>query len=368
MYGDGGVGRLEIKFLEEIDTMLKSLDFGMVPFNTPCRKRFYITNHGKVSVMAFLETENEDYAISSMGEIKTKKVATEVQKGNRDIIFSWSTSLMLQLLPGKSIQIGVRYLPQNSTTSLGNITIRSDSGSFTIPLKGRGGTISLGHRCDLDFGDISCNYTYSRKITITNSGSIAANVNGSWAVVGFANESTQATLDLAENYSALDPRSQWARNIFCEKKGISVDSQLRSSDYWKLIEMMINKDSAKAKKVEEKTAHDNESQTALNEKTALGKRKIASGSSNHFKRRQMFYFLITSTQLTSQSSLKLKPFIKLSPSTLSLPSYGEATFTVELNVGSEDTFLATLVIKPDIPNSPKYEIPLTATPKIVNIF
>lgn len=32
--GDGGVGRLEIKFLEERDALLKILDFGMVPFNT----------------------------------------------------------------------------------------------------------------------------------------------------------------------------------------------------------------------------------------------------------------------------------------------------------------------------------------------
>ena len=367
VYGDGGVGRLEVIFLEERDTMLKSLDFGMVPFNTPCRKRFFVSNYGMVGVIASLETENEDYAISIMGEAIPAKEGG-LFKPNRDTISSWSTSLKAHLLPNKSVQIGVRYLPRNSTTSVGNITIRSDSGSFTIPLKGKGGTIVLGHKGDLDFGDISCNYIYTRKITVTNSGSIAANVNGSWAVVGFASESPLASIDLAETYSALDPRSQWARHQFCSKKGINANSQLRGSDYWKLIEMMINKDSAQVAKAVASSKKSLETDIEPNERLPLGKRKIASGSSNHFKRRQMFYYLITSTQLTSQSTLKVKPFIRISPPSLALSSYGEASFTVELNLGSEDTFLATLVLKPDIPNSQKYEIPLTATPKVVNIF
>ena len=374
IYGDGGVGRLEIKFLEERDIMLKSLDFGMVPFNTPCRKRFFISNFGMVGVSAYLETENEDYAISIMGDVLPIK-EVGVYKPTRDTFSTWATNFKLYLPPNKSVQIGVRYLPRNSTTSVGNITIRSDSGSFTVPLKGKGGTIALGHRGDLDFGDISCNYIYSRKITITNSGSIASNLTGFWAVVGYASDHQASSLDLAENYSALDPRSQWARHQYCLKKGIDVNSQLSATDYWRLVVMMVYKDAfqgpeSSGHKEEESSAQlrDTTEVSSSVDRLPLGKRKIASGSSNHFKRRQMFYFLISSHQLTSQSSLKLKPFIRVTPPVLSLPSYGEATFTVELNLGSEDTFLATLIVKPDIPNSSKYEIPLTATPKMVNIF
>ena len=355
IFGDGGIGRLEIKFLEERDILLKSLDFGMVPFNTPCRKRFYLSNFGMVGVNAVLETENEDYAISLVGDaVQTKEIGAH--KTTRETFSSWTTTLKVNLAPGKSIQIGVRYLPRNSTTSVGNITIRSDSGNFSLPLKGKGGTISLSHKGDLDFGDISCNYIYTRKITIANGGSIPANLKSYWLVVGYANEKLSSSLSLSENYGSLDPRSQWARNHYCTVKGIDKNTQLNARDHWNLILIMISKE-AIAKKKEE----------AVDE-LPLNKRKVESASSNHFKRRQMFYFLITSTQLSSQSALKVQPYIKVTPPVLGLQSYGEATLTVELNLGSEDTFLATLVIKPDIPNSTKYEIPLTATPKVVNIF
>ncbi|KAJ3356100.1 hypothetical protein HDU91_005601, partial [Kappamyces sp. JEL0680] len=360
IYGDGGVGRLEIKFVEERDLMLKSLDFGMVPFNTPCRKRFFLSNFGMVGVTAYLDTEHEDYTITLMGEpIESHRITAF--KPNRDTFSTWDTSLKLYLPPGHAIQVGARYLPRNSTNSVGNITIRSDSGNFTVPLKGKGGTISLSHKGDLEFGDISCNYVYSRKITVTNGGSIPSNIIAAWLVVGHASETPEPFVNLAENYGSLDPRSQWARKQLCaEKKGIEFKSQLSGRDYWQLIVLMVRKDAAK-----NRISNPDHSTSTIADVSS--RRGMGGAGSHHFKRRQMFYFLITSNQLTSQASLRVKPFIRVHPPMISLPSYGDAVFTVDMNLGSEDTFLATLVIKPDIPNSARYEIPLTATPKIVNI-
>ncbi|KAJ3253609.1 Cilia- and flagella-associated protein 47 [Boothiomyces macroporosus] len=365
IFGDGGIGRLDVTFLEEKDILLKSLDFGMAPFNSPCKKRFYLMNNGMVGVTTYIMVENEDYAISQLGEIISSQEMDRSKAMGKDIFSTWSNNLKVFLPAGMAIQIGARFLPRSSITSVGDITIRSDSGNFTIPLKGKGGTISLSHRGDLDFGDISCNYTYTRKITIINGGSIASNLSLAWLVVGYASDQPESHISLGENYSFLDPRSQWARQQFFAEKEISdpkqTERRLGAKEYWRLIVLMVRKSEVKETVIPSNI--DGPSHT-IN----LAKRTINTTNSSHFKRKQMFYHLISSAVLSSQSSSQVKPFIKITPASTFLPSYGEVTFTVDLNLSSEDTFLATLIMKSDIINTSKYEIALTATPKMVSIF
>ncbi|KAI8896807.1 hypothetical protein BC833DRAFT_629307 [Globomyces pollinis-pini] len=369
IYGDGGVGRLDVTFIDEKDILLKSLDFGMVPFNTPCKKRFFLLNYGMVGVNTSLKVENEVYGIALLGDvipIETMDLNKTVSKSTG--LSTWFNSTKVYLPANTAVQIGTRFLPRSSTTSVGDVTIRSDSGNFTIPLKGKGGTLSLSHKGDLDFGDISCNYTYTRKITISNAGSIPSTLNANWLVVGYASDQCQSHMSLTETYSLSDPRSQWARLTLLEEKNLlDFESKLTAKDHWRLILLMIKKtEKIESVKKKGKVTRQQTVLPAEMNKLLASKNGNAAGTA-HFKRRQMFYHLITSTQVTSQSVSKTLPFIKVTPPVQLLPSYGEVVFLVELNLGTEDTFLATLSIKSDIPNSAKYEVALTATPKIVNI-
>jgi hypothetical protein len=365
IYGDGGVGRIEMKFLEEKDATMKTLDFSMVPFNTPAKKRFFVINSGLVGVNAQLQVENEDYSICLVGEPILVADLDKVKVHAKDTFSTWFNSQKLYLQPHTAVQIGVRFLPRSATTSVGDITVRSDCGSFAVPLKGKGGTLTLSHKGDLDFGDVSCNFTYSRKISIFNGGSIPSNLQASWLVVGLSNEA-EPYLQLGETYTSIDPRSQWCRRMLMEDNpAVTMTSKLTASDHWSLIALMIRNDLARGtSSTNASSVHSNSGQVRLFQSS---RRVMGNTMSSQFKRRQIFYHLISSTPLSSQSTSLVKPFIRITPPVAHLPSYGEVQFLVELNLGSEDTFLATLVIKPDITNCPKYEIPLTATPKMVNI-
>jgi hypothetical protein len=59
--GTGGVGHVEIGYPDEKDKQNKCLDFGMVPFNSSCEKKFFLINHGQVGVYALSLVENEEY-------------------------------------------------------------------------------------------------------------------------------------------------------------------------------------------------------------------------------------------------------------------------------------------------------------------
>eukprot|EP00842_Homolaphlyctis_polyrhiza_P004088 jgi/Hompol1/4680/HPOL_000802-RA len=389
--GNGGVGRLEVSYMDDKDLLLKGLDFGMVPFNSACEKRFFLLNTGMVGVTAFLEVENEEYTITQFGDAFLVDDAKKPRQAPKGLIFSWYNAIKAILPPNRGIELGARFLARSATTSVGNITIRSDCGNLMVPLKGKGGTISLSHRGDLDFGDISCNFTYTRKITIVNGGSIPSQLSAEWLIVGHSTDHASALVKLTENYTPLDPRSGWARMHYLRERGISdMKRQLKAREYWALIGLLVKKAAVKESElgrgsvvgrysdanmpsgihITAGSGQGNFSRLGMvmpSVGTQASIKRSTPAFSMHFKRRQMFYHLITSTQLTSQSSSRLRPFVKVDPPSTLLPSYGEAVFSVELHLGTEDTFLATLLIKSDVPNTPTHEISLTATPKIVNI-
>ncbi|KAI8912727.1 hypothetical protein EDD86DRAFT_274387 [Gorgonomyces haynaldii] len=375
--GTGGVGNLEVAFSDDNDALSKSLDFGMVPFHSACDKKFFLVNKGMVGVYTNAFIENEDYSLTLFGDIFSLTEIQHIKHATKGLAFRWDREVGVYLPPGMGVEVGVRYIARSATVSIGDVTIKSDAGSHLIPLKGKGGTLTLGHKGDLAFGDISCNFTYTRKIVITNGGSIPATLSSGWLVVGHSSEQALPTVQLSETFSNLDPRSQWARLYFCDSKKLPITSQLKPIDYWKLIAIMVKRnavDMGMAQKVVDlkdrsiqRSSRKIQGMAAAS--TIEGRKAQAMPSVNaYFKRRQMFFHLITSTQLTSQSSTKVRPHIKVSPAVTQIPSYGETTLTVDLHLANEDTFLATLVVKADIPNTPQYEISLAATPKLVNIY
>jgi hypothetical protein len=206
--GTGGVGHIEIGYSSESDKLNKCLDFGMVPYNTSCEKKFYLMNYGQVGVYAFSVVENEDYNIALFGEIfYLQDISNHKSKASRSLA-GWEQEVGIYLPPNMAIEMVVRYLARSTTNAMGDVSIRSEAGSFVVPLRGKGGTISLSHESDLDFGYIACNYTFVRKLKIINGGSIPSQLKCGWLVVGGSScENSQPLILLNEQFTSLDPRS-----------------------------------------------------------------------------------------------------------------------------------------------------------------
>jgi hypothetical protein len=146
--------------------------------------------------------------------------------------------------------------------------------------------------------------------------------------------------------------------------GISETSRLKAHEYWRLIRLMIKRSDINLAIVVDKILSKDGSRIEI----PFQKKNQNSSLSIYLKLRHMLFHLVTSTILSCQSVSKHSPHIKVSPSVVTIPSYGEVELSIELHLGNDDTFLATLEIISDIPNTAVYEIALTATPNIVNIF
>ncbi|KAJ3091902.1 hypothetical protein HK102_012703 [Quaeritorhiza haematococci] len=389
--GSGGVGKLNVGYLEAGDRDMRGLDFGMVPFNIPTEKSCYLYNTGMVEVALTAQVDNdEEFAISQVGEPfawdpnENRPIFSHDSQTNPDTsnnknnasLSGWESALRIILEPFTGVQISARFTTVTPSTSVGNIAINSECNTFLIPMRGKGGTLNLSHRGDLGFGDIACNFTHTRQIVMVNNGSIPTTISMEWLVVGHVNESHAPMIKLVEHYSPLDPRSGVARQSYLKEKNAAMDVKLTAKDYWRLLQKMVRKTefedmlneqnagSTSAANVSAAPSKKGNSQSSflLPNKTGPNSNRAA-----FLKRRQMFYHLITSTQLTCQSLPNTTAFVKVDPAICLLPSYGQTTLTVEINLSTEDTFLATLAVKAAVPNTPIYEIPLTATPKSVNI-
>ncbi|KAJ3226712.1 hypothetical protein HK099_004322 [Clydaea vesicula] len=406
--GAGGLGKLEVAYLDPKDEIKKGIDFGDVPFNSATEKRWLLYNVGMVTVSVSATVENDEYSISMVGDAfpwqgsETKQIQEQMKRQ----AWNWYPKIQFQIPPSMCMELGTRFFTNSSVMSPGNISIRSECSEFLIPLRGKGGSVNIGHRGDLSLGDIASNFTYSRKIILTNSGSISTPISLYWFIVGHSAESTGAVVKLVETYSAVDPRGGWARSQVMKEKAKQTEGSepvaFASSDYWKMIKKMILKDKDIEKTEErstiklgtmwddvlnkihallrgspptgefgEKPASSDSLLRGLlsssRSANALTKKGAVNHSAAFLKRRQMFFHLITNLPVSSQSSVTTKPFIGVEPRSGIIPHNGELTLQVQANLSTEDTFLATLVVKSQIPNVPNYEIPLTATPKAVNI-
>ncbi|KNC96380.1 uncharacterized protein SPPG_08279 [Spizellomyces punctatus DAOM BR117] len=415
----GGIGKLEIVYADEKDLAINGLDFGMVPFNSSAEKHFFLYNVGMVEISMQADIDNDEYAMSILGDPTPYHPQKNVkpQSPTKRTVWNWYSTLRTVIPPGTGVEVVARFIARSPTVSAGNVQVRSEGGSFIVPMRGKGGTIQISHKGDLNMGDIATNYTYSRKIVIVNSGSIPSSLTAEWLVVGHSSEPSSAFIQLADNFTALDPRSRWAKQQLCRERGVA-EITMNAKDRWRLIALMIRKAEVleddtisgdplsklwgstlgKIRTLMQQTPVAQQPPSAANTSSSLnsqvdssatnsatsvqpGRASLTGGPSQsvlqkkglpahysaQFKRRQMFFHLITNTQLTSQSLPTTRPYIKVEPATCILPSYGEVTLNVEINLATEDTFLATLVIRPSVLNTPPHEISLTATPKAVNI-
>jgi len=262
------------------------------------------------------------------------------------------------------------------------IKIKSVNYYKEIPVKGKGGSIDIQHKGDLEFGDIANNYTFKKKITITNQGTIPCNVNFEWMTLGhqIVQKSGTSYVILKDNYANHDPRSSWARNmVLQEKERNNEDPTWTARDYWRMIQNIIlyeDKDEEEENNMTKKNSkisliHANsveklhENDTAKVNSFALKYLRVQ--FSPQVKRRKHFYKLISHRSISSQSYTKQEPYLKVNPSKIHLGPYGNKDIEVEINISTDDTFLGTLICKPDVPNSRSHEISLTAITKSICI-
>ncbi|KAJ3150028.1 hypothetical protein HDU86_006752 [Geranomyces michiganensis] len=416
MDASGGIGKLEIVYSDEKDMAINGLDFGMVPFNSSSERHFYLYNVGMVEISMEAAVDNDEYVIATIGEpiphqqnTLAPAVPPKPPSPSKRTIWNWYPTLRATIPPGTGIELIARFVARSPTISAGNIQIRSEGGSFIVPMRGKGGTIQITHRGDLTMGDIATNYVYKRKLVIVNAGSIPATLTAEWLVVGHSAEPSSAFIQLNDNFSSLDPRSGWARQQLCAEMGVT-EVTLTAKLRWRLIGIQTRKvdmleevggtgdplsklwgstlGKLRSLLKDQKPTQESglgppqvPNSASSSSSNVAGRAPMVSSPSQmfqpkkglpaqysaHFKRRQMFFHLIRNTQLTSQSLSDVKPHLRVDPPVCLLPSYGEVTLNVDIDLATEDTFLATLVIKPNVPNTPPHEISLTATPKTVNI-
>lgn len=376
--GTGGTGNLEIAYHDESD--LNGFDFGMLPFNSYSDKAVVLVNKGLVGIYADCSTANTDFGLRKVGENIPVLRIPYLKARLQENLLSWSSDLKVYLPPQEGIEIAVRYTAKTASISSDNFKVVAGKQSFNIPLKGKAGTLSLSHKGDLQFGDISCNYQFQRKITIANSGSIPSKLTCTWLIVGrnINDQGQNATVQLSERYTSIDPRSQWVRSYYCDLHKLSKDITFSGFQNWGLIRVIIHRNSFKFETLmnsragQRMEAKQSRSNTASSYGFIQPQKRLGAiqGHSVYLKSRQIFFQLITQNQLSSQQSFSNQfiHMVQVTPATIHIASYGEVNLLVDLNLPNEDALIATLVINSDIPNTKQYEIPLLATPKRINIF
>ena len=391
--GSGGVGRLVIEYSDEKDMQAKALEYGMVPNNSVAEKRIHIYNNGQVDLTLNMSIDVPQFTMGKIGDPFTVKKApepTSIRPATRRSTWQWFREIRLVLQPKTGIEIGIKFDAKQADISAatnGNLVFSSNSSMVQLPLRGKSGTFGLSHRGDLGFGDIASNFLYKRKVTLVNSGSIPAVLSFEWQVAGNIAGEGQGTamVKLLENFGTYDPRSGWARQQYAKEKKLPLDAKLTARDYWKLIHRMsVRKkeysDSATGSRIvgsrdlssnaklgsvsRISSARTGASSVGIN---AARKRDASNQPVQFSKRRQAFFSLITTTVVSSQSSSTVRPYLRISPSSIYLPPFGSAEVLVDLVLATEDTFMATLTCRSNVPSTSPHEIALTATPKIVTI-
>ncbi|ORX60056.1 hypothetical protein BCR36DRAFT_342347 [Piromyces finnis] len=384
--GKGDIGVLNIYFPDKNETEEEEINFGMIPIHTSCEKSFYIINRGIVSIPICVELADSDFSICTPENqkefLEEKLFINTTRKQNKNNVYSWKTCITENILPGNYIELLVRYWARKTILTSDIIRIKSINYFKEIPVKGKAGSISINHKGDLEFGDIANNFTFKKKITILNNGTIPCNVNFEWMTLGHQVIQKIGTsyVTLKNNYSNHDPRSPWARNmVMQEKEKNNEDPTWTARDYWRMLQNIILYSDNNG----EEEANMSKKNTMLSSINANSVEKLHADDtvnvntfalkylrvqfSSQLKRRKHFYKLISQQNISSQSYIKQEPYLKVNPPQIQLGSYSSKEIEVEINISSDDTFLGTLICKPDIPNSQTHEISLTAVTKSICI-
>jgi hypothetical protein len=378
LVGVGGRSRLEIQFSDPKDLSLRELDFGMLPFTTFTEKSIFLHNTGFVDVRVSLEVDHTDFKFAVVGKpfisnvSNPSSVIRPPNSAKRSIV-EWTGSQIIEMRARNCVQVLIKFqarVPENVNAKFYAI---SEGDETYVKLKGKGGTLSISHNGDLNFGDISCNYIYQRKITLKNFGSIPTQLSFEWHIVGQNTSIHTPYLEIQESYPTLDPRSGWTRAELIRRKSLPADYTFTSTDRWNMICLVLT-NSTKEKNTEllgtlwSGTLEKVQNYIQSSERKLGNRIKKSDGYTSHYKRRQMLYHLISTQPVSSQSTALQHPFLSVEPSVGSLIGFGDLEILVKILLTSEDTFLGTLVCNTNVPSAEPYEIPLTATPKLVCIY
>lgn len=378
--GKGGLGKMQLLF-DGQDSIDKGFNFGNLPLSSSNKKKFAVNNNGMVGMTVLIDLPHDEFSIAKGSDaLSIAQVSNLLYYGvlPRDEHMKWSSAIRLLLEPNTGIVVLINFSAKSIALSSSTLVVRTEFDKISMPVFGHGGTISLSHKGDLSFGEIACNYTYSRNINLVNAGSISANISARFSIAGHpCSDENPALVKLSEVYTGLDPRAGWARQQYCRERNLdSSKAKFGPREYWKLVAYMILKhlvkediapDTSKSK-IARRSSIVGLMASSHARVSASGLKKVSNvNASTHFKRKQMFYHIITTTQLTSQSTCRVKPFMKAEPVSVLLPSYGDVNYKVEVNVSTEAPIIGTLTLTSDIPNTLPYEIPVSLQPKSVNI-
>lgn len=455
----GGLGKLSAEFIEPRDEAFEGLDYGDIPYNSTVEKRWFLVNLGKVPMSVNVLVQNDEYQISRLGEPATwDAISSKKDNPLKNLTaWNWFSSMSIVIPPQMYVGMATKFSTSVSSVSNGEITIRSlGKDEFSISMRGKGGSVSLGVSGDLALNDIASNFTYTRVLKLINSGSISVPVDLVWRIAGQSDKNLSPAVRIVESYSALDPRGGWTRDQVISARREADDSTVfNAHEHWKMIQKLVVNPKHNLKNIiltlgsKTKFGWDEvlaivlakirgienpmdsqlsiaESSNFIAESTSvmssssflrrgsnlgtneslhmvrrassavgkgrresirsanlLGSRNnvqgsgeaparkgMASATSAHaafFKRRQLFFHLISNSVVSSQASSTVKPFISVSPAATIIPRFGEVEVSVKVNLSTEDTFSSTLLVRPQIASIPIYEVPLMATPKAVGI-
>jgi len=360
--GAGGYGRLDIEWCEQLETETRGLDFAMVPIGSSAEKRFWVHNIGEVATSVDLSLESENFSLSCIqsAQLISRPPAVGTSRAPTKLPATvWESTIQQTLPPCCAIEVGLKFDAHSSTQCTGNVAITNPFAKLTIPLKGRGGTIGLAHEGDLTFGDISAFFVYTRKIRLYNTGTIPALTSLEWSVVSSVLEGQGTShVRLGQRYHVTDPRSGSVRvtvQEHCDTTGVQLS---KAYFFWAMIRYMTcGTVQARALLFDE------------NGNLTSNGQKVPQHSMNAAMKalKASFHNIVQNTNLRDQSNPTSEAMIHVTPSRILVAAHSQAEITVQICLYTEETFLATLLCKPAVPNATIYSIPLSATPKITNI-
>ncbi len=219
--GKGGAAFLEAGFFTKHDSLIKGLDFELVPTRVKAYRYFVIYNRGIVESDLKINTNSPHYTVEVMGHpivlqtltaltLDSLKNASSINFNEVKVLWkslensSSATEDSLNLISTvrtkpyqRSLASPVRsqnvLLPAGHCTLCsvalvaakpkiysGILHVESDFNSLQLVLKGRGGTVTMKHTGDLIFKKVACNRLFTKKITIENGGSIPVKIRLYW--------------------------------------------------------------------------------------------------------------------------------------------------------------------------------------------
>lgn len=189
----------------------------MVPSGSMAEKRFHIYNLGLVDLSISMKTQSADLSFGKISEpfsVTQGPETNSIRPGTRRTTWQWYSDMKLLIGPKQCQEVITRFEAKKATLVTGTVECVSDATTVTLPFKGRGGTFGLSHKGDLNFGDCAAYHRYTRKLVLSNSGTIPSQLTMEWLVVGNRVQEGQSTnpVTLSESYSAHDPRNGWARS------------------------------------------------------------------------------------------------------------------------------------------------------------